>query len=70
MVKISVRVSSGTARFRVAVRAGSIRRAPEIAGGRNPGCDGELYPVGSERFLAGTRVPAAAGQAGLEQAAA
>ncbi len=70
MVKISVRVSSGTARFRVAVRAGSVRRALEIAGGPNPGRDVGLYTVGSERFLAGTRVPAAAEQAGLEQAAA
>ncbi len=70
MVKISVRVSSGTARFRVAVRAGSVRRALEIAGGRSPGCDVELHPVGPEGFFAGTRVPAAAGQAGLEQAAA
>ena len=66
MVKISVRVSSGTARFRVSVRAGSVRRALEIAGGRNPGCDDGLYPVGSERF---TSVPAA-GQAGLRPAAA
>jgi len=70
MVKISVRVSSGTARFRVSVRAGSTRRALEITGGRNSGCDVELYPVGSERIFAGTRVPAAAGQAGLGQAAA
>ena len=69
MVKISVRVSSGTARFRVSVRAGSVRRALEIAGGRNPGCDDGLYPVVSERFFAGTRVPAA-GQAGLRPAAA
>ena len=70
MVKISVRVSSGTARFRVAVRAGSVRRALEIAGGRNPGCDVELYPDGSERFSAGTRVPAATGWGRLGQAAA
>ena len=70
MEKISVRMSSGTARFRVAVRAGSVRRALEIAGGPNPGRDVESYPVGSERFLAGTRVPAAAGQIGSEQAAA
>jgi len=70
MVKISVRVSSGTARFRVAVRAGSVRRALEIAGGRSPGCDAELHPVGSEGFFAGMRVPTAAGQAGLVQAAA
>ncbi len=69
MVKISVRVSSGTARFRVAVRAGSIRRALEIVGGRNPGCAvGVSSPVGPEAFFAGTR--AAAGQAGLEKAAA
>ncbi len=70
MVRISVRVSSGTARFRVAVRAGSIRRALEIAGGgRNPGClVGMSSPVGPEAFFAGTR--AAAGQAELEKAAA
>ena len=70
MVKISVRVSSGTARFRVAVRAGSVRRALEIAGGPNPSCDVEPYPVGTERFFARMRVPTAAGQARLEQAAA
>ena len=70
MVKISVRVSSGTARFRVAVRAGSVGRALEIAGGPNPGRDVGLYTVGSAKFFAGTRVSAAAGQAGLEQAAA
>jgi hypothetical protein len=70
MVKISVRVSSGTARFRVSVRAGSIRRALKIAGGQIPGCDVEAYPVGYERLFAGTRVPVAAGQAGLGRAAA
>ena len=70
MVRISVRVSSGTARFRVAVRAASVRRALEIVGERNPGRDLELYRVGSERLFAGTRVLATAGQAGLEQAAA
>jgi len=70
MVEISVGVSSGTARFRVSLRAGSVRRALEIAGGRNPGCDVESYPVGSERFFAGMDVPASARQAGLDRAAA
>ena len=71
MVRISVRVSSGTARFRVAVRAGSIGRALEIAGGRNLGCVvGVPSPVGPEALFAGTRTGAAAGQAELEKAAA
>ena len=37
MVKVSIEVRSGTSRFRVAVSAGSVRRALGIPGGRHPG---------------------------------
>ena len=69
MVRTSVRVSSGTARFRVAVRAGSFRRALEIAGGRDPGY-GLSVPsrvAGAEAFCTGARH--AAGRAELGKAA-
>ncbi len=39
MVKVSIEVRSGAARFDVAVRAESIRRAVELVGGRYPGRD-------------------------------
>lgn len=39
MVKVSIEVRSGVARFDVAVRAESIRRAVELVGGRYPGRD-------------------------------
>ena len=39
MVKVSIEVRSGVARFDVAVRAESIRRAMELVGGRYPGRD-------------------------------
>jgi len=39
MVKVSIEVRSGAARFRVAVQAESVQRAVSIAGGRYPGRD-------------------------------
>jgi hypothetical protein len=39
MVKVSIEVHNGVARFDVAVRAESIRRAVELVGGRYPGRD-------------------------------
>ena len=36
MVKLSVEVRSGAARFRVGVRAGSIKKALSLVGGRYP----------------------------------
>ena len=39
MVKVSVEVRSGAARFAVAVRAGSIRRATSLVRGRDRGGD-------------------------------
>ena len=39
MVKVSIEVHSGVARFDVTVRAESVRRAVELVGGRYPGRD-------------------------------
>ena len=52
MIRISVQVSSGTARFRVAIQAESIERALEIVARQNPGkaCD-VTFPVDSETFF-------------------
>ena len=56
MVRISVEVTSGATRFRVAVQAESIRRALEIVQGQNPGRDvGVLFPIDPETFFAGDR---------------
>ena len=67
LVKVSVEVRSGTARFRVGVQAESIRRALSMVGGRHP--QGEvrvLFPIEPEGFL--VREPSApAGMVGSEQ---
>ncbi len=56
MVRISVEVTSGAARFRVAVRAESIRRALEIVQRQNPGGEvGVVFPIDPETFFAGDR---------------
>lgn len=51
MVKVSVEVRSGTARFRIGVQAQSIRRALSLVGGRCPTSDAvwvkfPIEPVG------------------------
>ena len=52
MVHFSVEVSSGAARFCVAVRAESIRRALDLAGQRYPGADiGVRFPIEPEGFF-------------------
>jgi len=52
MIRISVQVSSGTARFRVAIQAESIERALEIVARQNPGKACEVtFPVDSETFF-------------------
>lgn len=56
MVRISVEVTSGTARFRVAVQAESIQRALEIMERQNPGRDVRVvFPIDPEMFFAGDR---------------
>jgi hypothetical protein len=52
MVRISVQVSSGTARFRVAIQAESIERALEIVASQNPGKACEVtFPIVPETFV-------------------
>ena len=52
MVRISVHVSSGMARFRVAIQAESIERALEIVAGQNPGKECEIaFPIDPETFF-------------------
>ncbi len=52
MIRISVQVSSGTARFEVAVQAESIERALGIATRLNPGKECEVtFPIDPETFF-------------------
>jgi hypothetical protein len=52
MVRISVQVSSGAARFRVAIQAESIERAMEIVARQNPGKQCEVtFPIDPETFF-------------------
>jgi hypothetical protein len=52
MIRISVQVSSGTARFKVAIEAESIERALEIAARQYPGKDCEVtFPIDAETFF-------------------
>jgi hypothetical protein len=54
MVKVSVEVRSGTARFRVAVQAESIQRALRLVAGRYPGRScGVKFPIEPEGFFVG-----------------
>jgi hypothetical protein len=52
MIRISVQVSSGAARFKVAVQAESIERALEIAARQNPCNECEMtFPIDPETFF-------------------
>ena len=52
LVRVSVEVRNGTARFRVGVQAGSIRKALSMVGGRYPrGVVRVLFPVEPEGFF-------------------
>jgi hypothetical protein len=52
MIRISVQVSSGTARFRVTIQAESIERALQIAARQNPGKACEvMFPLDPETFF-------------------
>jgi len=58
MVRISVRVSSGSARFRVIVQAESIERALEIARRHNPAADCQVsFPIDPEPFFVAGSAP-------------
>jgi hypothetical protein len=57
MVRISIQVSSGAARFRVLVQAESIERALEIAKRHNPGKECQVtFPIDPESFFVGDPV--------------
>ena len=57
MIRISVQVSSGSARFRVAIQAESIERALEIARRHNPGKECVVnFPIDPEAFFVGEAV--------------
>jgi hypothetical protein len=52
MVRISIEVSNGVARFSVSVQAESIKRALEIVERRNPGKDCKVrFPIDAEAFF-------------------
>jgi hypothetical protein len=52
MIRISVQVSSGAARFKVGVEAESIERAVEIVARQNPGKECEVkFPIDPETFF-------------------
>jgi len=52
MVKVSVEVRSGTARFRVSVQAESIRKALGMVGARYPGGEVRVvFPIEPEGFF-------------------
>ena len=52
MIRISVRVSDGTARFGVSIQAESIERALEIVARQNPGKECEVaFPIDPESFF-------------------
>jgi hypothetical protein len=54
MVRISVEVNGGAARFRVSVQAQSIERALEIVERQNPGKDCKMsFPIDAEAFFEG-----------------
>ena len=67
MVKVSIEVISGAARFQVAVRAESIQRAASIVARRYPGGDCRVkVPIDPEGFFV-NETAAGAGIVGLEQ---
>ena len=67
VVKVSIEVSSGAARFHVAVRAESIQRAASIVATRYPGRDCRVkLPIDPESFFV-NETTAGAGIVGLEQ---
>ena len=52
MIRISVQVSSGAARFRVMVQAESIERALEIVARQNPGKECKVtFPIDPQAFF-------------------
>ena len=68
MVKLSVEVRSGAARFRVGVQAPSIREALSLVGGKYPHREVRVaFPIEPERFFV-REPPALTGIVGTEHA--
>jgi len=67
MVKVSVEVTSGAARFRVSVQAESIRKALGMVKARYPQSEvGGLFPIEPEDFFVDAH-PTLAGMVGTER---
>ena len=67
MVKVCVEVRSGAARFSVAVRAASIRRALSLVRERYPMGEAEVkFPIDPEGFFVEEPGPSRAGPIGSE----
>jgi hypothetical protein len=65
MVKVSVELRSGTARFRVSVQARSIRQALGLVAARYPqGEVGVVFPIEPEGFFVDGPAPAGIAQTG------
>jgi hypothetical protein len=52
VIRISVVLTRGAARYRVAIQAQSIGRALEIVEGQNPGCQARVvFPIDPEAYF-------------------
>ena len=70
MRRISVEVSSGTARFRISIQAKTIERALEIAHRQNSGKEYEvIFPMGVEALSVREGGAASFGALGMPEAA-
>ena len=68
MVRVSIEVRCGAARFNVAVRAASIQRAASIAGARYPGSNVRVrFPIDTEALFVKEPVVAPTGLIELGQ---
>ena len=62
MIRISVQLTRGAARYRVAVQAESIERALQIVERQNPGCEAEVaFPIEPEAFFVSDTAAATTG---------
>ena len=70
MRRISVEVSSGTARFRISIQAKTIERALEIAHRQNSGKQYKvIFPMNSQAFYVREKSAARVGAPGMAEAA-
>jgi hypothetical protein len=68
LIRISVQLTRGAARYRVAVQAESIERALEIVERQNPGCEAEVaFPIDPEAFFVSGTAATTTGPVNQEQ---